>query len=403
VTDAIVREALVLAGGLATRLGDSAADVPKCLQPVAGRPFIDHLIWEIRRQGVRKVVLCTGRLHEAVEAHVGDGSALGVEVVYAREPEPLGTAGAAALGARLLTGELAFVCNGDSLFDVNLPDMAVYLRRAADADAALALRREPDAGRYGSVVLDADGRIASFGEKAETGEALVNGGVYCARTAWLRSLPVEVSSLERDVFPDLAPEGRLLGLVREGFFTDIGLPESLEAAQASVAVWRHKPCAFFDRDGVINEDREYVHTPEEFRFTPGMPEAIRRLNDAGWLAIVITNQAGIGRGLYTEAEFESFTGWIDQRLAEEGAHVDATYHCPHHPTAGLGEYLRECDCRKPAPGMLLRAIAEWQPDVQRSFMIGDLPKDLEAASAAGLRGFAYRGGNIDDLVARLIA
>jgi D,D-heptose 1,7-bisphosphate phosphatase len=403
VSDPIVREAIVLAGGLATRLGDTSADVPKCLQPVAGRPFLDHVIWNLRRQGVRRVVLCTGRLHEAVEAHVRDGSALGVEAVYAREAEPLGTAGAAALGARQLSGDLAVVCNGDSLFDVNQLDLAVHLRRAPDAFTALALHREPDAERYGSVVLDPDGRIATFEEKGAVGDALVNGGVYCARTAWLSSLQVAPYSLERDVFPGLAAEGRLVGVVRDGFFTDIGTPGSLLAAQESVASWRHKPCAFLDRDGVINVDGDYVHTPAEFRYTPGMPDAIRLLNDSGWLVIVITNQAGIGRGLYTETEYAWFESWIDRMLAEEGAHVDAWYHCPHHPTAGLGEYRRECDCRKPAPGMMLRAIDEWGPDVARSFMIGDMPKDLEAAAAAGVRGVAYRGGNVRDLIARLIA
>lgn len=400
---AIVREALVLAGGLATRLGESAADVPKCLQQVAGRPFLDHLIWNLRRQGVRRIVLCTGRLHDAVEAHVGDGSALGIEAVYAREPEPLGTAGAVALGARLLTGELALVVNGDSLFDVNQLDLAVHLRRAPDAAAALALRRESDPARFGSVALDPDGRLSAFSEKVDGGDALVNGGVYCVRSAWLASLPVVHSSLERDVFPALAAEGRLVGMVRDGFFTDIGTPDSLVTAQTAVATWRRKPCAFLDRDGTINVDRYYVHTPAEFDFTPGMPDAIRMLNDAGWLVVVITNQAGIGRGLYTESEFESFTAWIDERLAEAGAHVDATYHCPHHPTAGVGEYLRECDCRKPAPGMLLRAISEWEPDVSRSFMLGDMPKDLGAAAAAGVRGVAYRGGNVSDLIAGLIA
>ena len=402
-SDFVVREALVLAGGLATRLGDLCADVPKCLQPVAGRPFIDHLIWNLRRQGVRRVVLCTGRLHEVVEAHVGNGSAFGVEAVYAREPEPLGTAGALALGARQLTGELAYACNGDSLFDANLPDLARRLRNAPDADAALALRKEPDAARYGSVTRSANGRILTFGEKTATGPALVNGGVYCVRTEWLASLPAAPASLETDHFPMLAARGRLTSLVSDGYFVDIGLPETLASAQTSLAAWRHKPCAFLDRDGVINVDRFYVHAPEEFTFTEGMPDAIRLLNDAGWLVIVVTNQAGIGRGLYSEAEFTEFKEWIDERLAEAGAHIDATYHCPHHATAGVGEYRRVCDWRKPGPGMLLAAMRDWEPDVARSFMIGDRDKDMEAASAAGVRGVAYRNGNIAELVAGLIA
>lgn len=398
----IVREALVLAGGLATRLGEAAADVPKCLQPVAGRPFIDHLLWELRRQGVRRVVLCTGRLHEAVEAHVGDGSAFGVDAVYSVEPEPLGTAGALALGARAIEGDLVIAANGDSLLDCNLLDLAGRLRADETADAILALRGVADASRFGSVSLGAGGRIESFAEKGSAARGLINCGVYCLRTALLRGLPVVHSSLEHDVFPALVAAGRLLGTTSGAFFVDIGLPESLAAAQELVARWRRKPCAFLDRDGVINEDVGHLHRSDDFRFMPGAPEAIRLLNDAGWLVVVVTNQAGIGRGLYTEDEFALFTGWIDQRLAEAGAHVDATYHCPHHPTAGIGVFLTGCECRKPAPGMLLRAIAEWQPDVERSFMLGDKPSDMEAAAAAGVRGVLYRGGNVRDVVAGII-
>jgi D,D-heptose 1,7-bisphosphate phosphatase len=403
VSGQVVREALVLAGGLATRLGDAAADVPKCLQPVAGRPFLDHLLWQLRRQGVRRVVLCTGRLHEAIEAHVGDGSAFGVEAAYSREPEPLGTAGAVALGARMLAGEVAYVCNGDSLLDCNLLDLPVRLRAVPDAEAVIALRRVEDAIRYGTAALGPDGRISAFAEKRSGGPALVNGGVYCMRASFLRTLPATPSSLETGVFPALAASGALLGAASDSFFVDIGVPESLAAAQSTVAAWRHKPCAFLDRDGVINEDTDYVHTPEGFRFMPGMPDAIRVLNDAGWLVVVVTNQAGIGRGYYTERDFEEFARWIDERLAESGAHVDATYHCPHHPTAGVGEYLRACDCRKPAPGMVLRAIAEWEPDVGRSFMLGDKLSDMEAAAGAGVRGVLYEGGDLREVIGGLIA
>lgn len=398
----VVREAIVLAGGEASRLGSLAAAVPKALQTVAGRPFIDHIFRELRRHGVRRVVLATGRLHDAVERHVGDGSAFGLDVAYSLEAEPLGTGGALALAARQLEGDLAYVCNGDSLLDCNLLALAEALRARTAAVCALGLRRVEDASRYGTVELGPDGTVTSFQEKSVPGPALVNGGVYCVRSDWLCDTPVEKRSIENEVFPLLAREGRLAGVAADGFFVDIGLPSSLEAAQRSVETWRHRPCAFLDRDGVINVDTDYVHAPEQFAFTPGMPEAIRYLNDAGWLAIVITNQAGIARGYYTEADFAAFTGWIDEQLAEAGAHVDATYHCPHHPTAGLGEYLTDCDCRKPNPGMILRSIAEWEPDLSRSFMVGDMPKDMEAAEAAGIRGVPYRGGDIASLVRDIV-
>lgn len=398
----VVREALVLAGGLATRLGDAAADIPKCLQLVAGRPFLDHVLWDLRRKGVRRVVLCTGRLHEAVEAHVGDGSAFGVEAVYACEPEPLGTAGALAFAASLVEGDVVFALNGDSLCDCNLAELSRRLRADDAADAAVALSRVTDASRFGSVTLDAGFRIDAFLEKGAADGGLVNAGVYCLRTEWLRSLRVEFSSLERDVFPPLAEAGRLLGMPTDAAFADIGTPESLVAAQTSVAAWRHKPCAFLDRDGVINFDVGHLCDPEKFEFTPGMPEAIRMLNDAGWLVVVITNQAGIGRGKYAEEDFLEFTAWIDDRLAEGGAHVDAVYHCPYHPTKGVGKYRRESECRKPEPGMVLQAIAEWEPDVARSFMLGDKDSDVAAAEAAGVRGILYTGGDLRDVVRSLI-
>lgn len=163
-----------------------------------------------------------------------------------------------------------------------------------------------------------------------------------------------------------------------------------------------KPAAFLDRDGVINVDTGFVHRPEDFRWMPGMPEAIRLLNEAGWLVIVITNQSGIGRGLFSEEEFLAFTRWLDRELERHGAHVDATYHCPHHPEEAAPPYLRECECRKPAPGLILRAIEEWSPDVARSVLIGDEASDMQAAKAAGVRGVRYRGGDVARLVRGLI-
>lgn len=174
------------------------------------------------------------------------------------------------------------------------------------------------------------------------------------------------------------------------------------APGADAAGAPRRPAAFLDRDGVINVDTGHVHRPEDFRWMPGMPEAIRLLNDAGWLVIVVSNQSGIGRGMYTEDEFESFTAWIDAELARRGAHVDATYHCPHHPTEAKGDYRRDCDCRKPAPGMLKRAIDEWAPDLERSFMLGDKPSDIHAAEAAGVRGYLYTGGDLAKLIRTLI-
>lgn len=141
---------------------------------------------------------------------------------------------------------------------------------------------------------------------------------------------------------------------------------------------------FLDRDGVINVDKGYVHQPEECEFVPGIITLIRRANSDGLRVLIVTNQAGIARGYYSEAHFHQFTEWMLERLHEQGAHVDRVYFCPHHPTAGLGDYLQDCECRKPRPGMFRRAMDEFDIDMVRSVMVGDTLNDMKAAAEAGI-------------------
>jgi D-glycero-D-manno-heptose 1,7-bisphosphate phosphatase len=158
---------------------------------------------------------------------------------------------------------------------------------------------------------------------------------------------------------------------------------------------------FLDRDGVINRDLNYVHAPDRFEPVPGAAEAIAWLNASGFRIVVVTNQAGIGRGYYTEAQFASFTRWIEDWLAERGGRIEATFFCPHHPTAGVGSYLQACGCRKPMPGMIRAALQEFGLDPARCLLIGDQPTDLGAAEAAGIRGHLFDGGNLLDFVKKL--
>ncbi len=134
---------------------------------------------------------------------------------------------------------------------------------------------------------------------------------------------------------------------------------------------------FLDRDGVINEDKGYVHKIEDFRFLPGVFEALRHFKGLGYLLILVTNQSGIGRGYYTQEDFEKLTSWMRDILAKKGIELDGIYHCPHHPDLG-------CDCRKPAPGMIQKACEEHDIDPTRSWLIGDKPSDIEAAIAANI-------------------
>ena len=142
--------------------------------------------------------------------------------------------------------------------------------------------------------------------------------------------------------------------------------------------------AFLDRDGVINLDREYVYRREDFVFVPGALEGARELHRRGFMLIVVTNQSGIGRGLYTEAQFHELTDWMRGEFAAAGAPLEGVYYCPHHPIEANGAYRMDCECRKPAPGMLLDAAREHRIALGQSVLFGDRETDLEAARAAGV-------------------
>jgi NDP-sugar pyrophosphorylase family protein len=224
---------LVLAGGLGTRLRSVYNDGPKVMAPVAARPFLSYLLRNLQRGGLRRVVLCVGYKHEQIESWAGDGIALGLELVYSVESEPLGTAGSLRLAANryVKSGRLVAV-NGDSLMQVDFAEMLDF-HIAHSARATLALARVPDAARYGRVEVDERGWVRAFIEKASNaGTAFINGGIYIFQREIFDSIPAgRPVSLEREVLPALIGDG-LISFPTNGDFIDIGVPEDFARAQA---------------------------------------------------------------------------------------------------------------------------------------------------------------------------
>lgn len=155
-----------------------------------------------------------------------------------------------------------------------------------------------------------------------------------------------------------------------------------------------RPALFLDRDGVINVDHHYIFRREDFEWIPGAQEVIRRFNAMGWWVFVVTNQSGIARGFYTEDDMQVLHDWMSAQLAKAGAHIDRIYHCPFHEDGTIERYRRDSYDRKPKPGMLIRAMTDFPVIKERSFLIGDKQADLDAAKAAGVRGFLFTGGDL---------
>ena len=165
---------------------------------------------------------------------------------------------------------------------------------------------------------------------------------------------------------------------------------------------RLRPAVFFDRDGTINVDTGYAFRPDNLSFIPGAVAAVKRVNDSGRYAFLVTNQSGIARGYYSESDMHAFHAHMQRQLRAAGAYFDDIRYCPYHPDGTVARYARNSDWRKPAPGMLLDLLSSWPVDRATSFVVGNTEDDMRAAQAAGLRGVLYEGGDLDQLIAREI-
>jgi D,D-heptose 1,7-bisphosphate phosphatase len=394
----VLRQAVILVGGLGTRLGERTKATPKPMLPVGGRPFLDTLIDELARYDVfDEILLLAGYKAESIHARF-DGTIRGrARLAVALEEAPLGTAGALVHAAGRLQ-ERFLLLNGDSFFDFNILDLVA---RAKDSLVHMALRADVVGDRYGRVALDG-GRVRSFIAPGQGATGPVNAGVYVIDRSIVGRVDKLPASLEQDVFPALAANGAMTGTAYRGYFIDIGIPDDLARADVELAERLRRPAVFFDRDGVLNHDSGYTFEASKLQWIEGAREAVKAVNDAGYYAFVVTNQSGVARGFYEESHVQALHRWMADEMATIGAHIDAFEYCPDHPDGTVERYRRVNDRRKPGCGMITDLLGRFAVRADDSLLIGDKASDLEAAQAAGLRGHLFSGGNLEAFVKRLL-
>lgn len=372
------REAIVLAGGFGTRLAHVVPDVCKPMAPVAGRPFLRFIMDQLAAAGFDRVVVADGYRREQIEGFFGP-EYRGAAIEYSPEVTPLLTGGAVKRALSRCESDWVFVLNGDTWLDVDFAAMEAAAAVAPEnASAVIAVKRMRDFERYGTVDVDACGALTAFHEKRPCEEGLINAGVYLLRRDALDGMP-DKFSLESDYFERVVGDGELLAVECAGGFIDIGVPEDYELAQTMLApLARPWKLAMFDRDGTINVDTGHLHEPEKLELIPSTVDIMRGYtDDPDYKVVVVTNQAGIAKGLYTEADMRRLHRYMENELEKLGVHVDAWYFCPHHP-----DYTGPCECRKPAPGMLLAAMRDFDANSTGCVMFGDKTSDEVAAKAA---------------------
>ena len=374
-----VREAVVLAGGFGTRLAHVVPDVCKPMAPVAGEPFLRRVLDQLDAAGFARVIIADGYRREQIEPYFM-GTYRGLEVDYSPEDSPLLTGGAVRRALSLCSRQEVFVLNGDTWLDVDFSAMEETLSRHPGTRCCVAVKRMRDFDRYGTIDVAPEGRISAFREKAPCSEGLINGGTYLIRHDALESEP-EVFSLESEWFAKVVNDGMLVACETQGGFIDIGVPEDYERAQAMFAgIGDSHRLAMFDRDGTMNVDTVHMHRMRDCKLIDSTVDAMRHYSeDSAWRVVVVTNQAGIAKGLYTADDMRLLHRQMAEALRGRGVEVDGWYFCPHHP-----DFTGECGCRKPAPGMLLRAMRDFRTGPAECVMFGDKESDRQAAKAAGV-------------------
>lgn len=402
---------VIMAGGRGTRISELFPDIPKPLIPIDGIPVLEREVCSLASQGFQDIILTVSYLHEKIEEHFRDGSKWGVKIEYLVENTPLGNAGAL---FKLNLKEDFLLLNADAMFDVDFNRFVAFHK---EHGGLVTLFTHPNSHPYDSGLLVANKNgaveqwLAKEDSRPEYYRNRVNAGLHVINPSVLElsgidadkigtvgenGKPIKVD-LDRQLLKPLAGTGKMFCYDSPEYVKDMGTPERYDAVCEDYKAGRvsgknlqnKQKAIFLDRDGTINKYVGFLRNIDEFELLDGVADAIKKINASGYLAIVATNQPVIARGEVSFEGLEEIHNKMETLLGKEGAYLDAIYFCPHHPHKGYEgerpELKFDCNCRKPKPGMLLKAAQDFNIDLAQSWMIGDGENDIRAGQNAGCR------------------
>lgn len=412
---------VIMAGGRGTRISSVACDIPKPMIKIDGIPVLERELACLKEQGFRDIIITVSHLGNIIMDYFGDGSgfspvtgkAFGVHIDYFVEKSPLGNAGALFKLKDKLTEDFLLL-NADAVFDV---DFNRFIKFHYSHGGLVTLFTHPNSHPYdsGLIVANEDGSVESWIAKEDTHPQYyknrVNAGLHVISPRVMELSAIEADmvgqsgsdgkavkvDLDRQLLKPLAGSGKMFCYDSPEYVKDMGTPdryysvcEDYIAGKVRARNLQNKQKAIFlDRDGTLNKYVGFLRNIQDFELLEGVTEAVRRINQSGYLAILVTNQPVVARGELSFAGLEEIHNKLETLLGQEGAYLDGIYYCPHHPDKGFAGERPElkigCSCRKPKPGMLLKAAQDFNIDLKESWMVGDSKNDILAGINAGCK------------------
>ena len=401
-------KAVIMAGGKGTRISSIASDIPKPMIKIAGKPVLEHEIECLKNQGITDIIITVSHLGQIIIDYFGNGNKispatgkpLGVNIEYYYEKEPLGNAGALFEIKEKLPDDFLLL-NADSIFNIDFNRFIDFHKKH---NGLATLFSHPNSHPYDSALLIADENyiVQSWLQKNDTRPLYyknrVNAGLHILSPLLLSNRPdSQKVDLDKQILKPLAGTGKLIVYDSPEYVKDMGTPDRFsmvckdyESGLINNRNLKNKQKAIFiDRDGTINKYVGFLKNIDDFELLSGVVDAIKRINSSGYLAIVVTNQPVIARGELTFDELQVIHNKLETLLGKEGAYIDDLFYCPHHPDKGFEGEITElkivCDCRKPKPGLLLKAASKFNINLSESWMIGDGKNDVLAGKNAGCK------------------